>query len=310
MITKIQQIIQENNNFAILFHKSPDADAVGSAVGLGIVLKKSLGKNVFIFHPYPLEQKLAQLDPFHLIIKKLPDKGVDVVFLLDSSEKKRLAGIEQLDNFSYKISVNIDHHMANRLFGNINYVDTHSSSVGEMIYKIVNCWTISVEAAEALYAAILTDTGRFTFQNTTATTLKVASELVSLGANPSKLALQFYHNYPLSILKDIGRAFINAKVLMGGKVAILNVDSNANESIGDIVDFSLIVEGVEVSALLREKNPGVIEIALRSQSFFDVGELAVALGGGGHKNAAGCRIKASMPEAEKILLKEIKKRGL
>ncbi len=310
MIAKIRQIIRENKRFAIFFHLEPDGDAVGSAVGLGIVLKKVLKKEVYIFYPHKLIRKYARLDTLRLVTPKLPEDGVDVVFLLDSSEEKRLAGINELKSLPYKLSVNIDHHLFNQLFADINYVDTQTSSVGEMIYGIVKCWEIPLEAAEALYAAILTDTGRFTFQNTSARTLKVASELISIGVKPHKLALQFYYSYPIGILKEIGNAFLQARILMDGKLIILHVDSKAHDDIGSIVDFSLLVNEVEVSVLLRERSSGFTEAVLRSKSFFDVGELAVALGGGGHKNAGGCTIHAGLKEAEKIIVEEITKRGL
>ncbi len=310
MKEKIRQIIKKNNKFVIFFHTSPDPDAVGSAVALATVLKQVLNKSVCIYFPEQLEPKLRALDPEELVVSQLSEHQFDVAFLLDSSEKTRLAGHKELNKISCKYTINIDHHLRNEKFGDINYVDTNTSSVGELIYGIINCWDIPLVAAEGLYAAILTDTGGFVFQNTSAQTFKVVSELVSMGVDPHRLALHFLYNNPPILLKDIGKAFLRAKTMLDDKLVVLRLNSNAHYNVENIVDFSLLLDKTEVSVLLREKEPGNTVVTLRSKSWFNVGELAIDMGGGGHKNAGGCTLKKPIDEAEKEIVAEIIRRGL
>jgi len=210
--------------------------------------------------------------------------------------------------------INMDHHADNSSFGEINYVDPQASALGEIIYELLAYagYRLNKLTATQLYAAILTDNGRFRFSNTTPKALRIGAELVALGANPKEINSQIYYNNSNSALKLLGFLLLNLETFADGKISSLVIDQRtlsqlkvSNEDTEGFVDYSLFLKGAEVGVLFTQKNDSKTKVSLRSQNSFDVSALARAFGGGGHKNAAGCTVSQDLNSTKELILKKI-----
>ena len=173
---------------------------------------------------------------------------------------------------------------------------------------------ISPMMANQIYAAILTDTGRFRYSNTSARCLSICAELIKLGADPKTLTNKIYFNHSLSFLKLLGTILENLEVRDTGKICSMTIDRRLLSELGvnhqeieGIVGYSLFLSGVEIGLLFTETEEGKTKVNLRSQNDFDVSKLAKILGGGGHRNAAGCTLNYELEKAKKVVFDQILK---
>jgi phosphoesterase RecJ-like protein len=208
--------------------------------------------------------------------------------------------------------VNIDHHSTTALFGNINWIDSTASAVGEMIYNLCKATGVRVtkEIAECVYTALITDTGSFHYSNTTERTFKVASELVRTGVKPAKTAEAVFASYPWSRIKLMGEVLSTAKRDQSGRVASLRLSQEmqersaaSDEDADGFVNYPLTVGEVEAVVLLKESAPEVYRTSLRSKGDVNVARVAGRFGGGGHRNAAGCTLHGPWDEVEQEVMK-------
>jgi len=215
--------------------------------------------------------------------------------------------------------LNIDHHVSNERFGVVNYIDPDASSSSEMVHRLIKelGLEISPACAEYIYSGILTDTGRFRFSNTSPSALRSAAELVEAGARPHKVAERMYHYNTEETTRALGRLINSIQLYSNGKVATSQfeleyIKSEAWKRVETegFVNYPLSIRGVEVAMLLREVEPGVTRASLRAKNAFDVNDLVMIFGGGGHSKAAGCTIKAPLEKAKAALLDEIGKKRI
>jgi phosphoesterase RecJ-like protein len=234
----------------------------------------------------------------------------DAVFVIECSDMDRPG----LPGLSEQFTVNIDHHTTTVRFGNINWIDSTASAVGEMIYNLSKATGVRVtpEIAECVYAALLTDTGSFHFPNTTDRTLKVASELVRLGANPARVSRAIYYSQPFSKLKLLGLALSSLTRDSSGRIACLAItqdmmaEAGATEEDADgIVTYPLSVADIDIVVSLKELSPDVFRASLRSKDSVNVAKIAECFGGGGHRNAAGCTMRGELNEIVQRLLEKL-----
>ena len=308
--------LNEYRSFSILIHDNPDGDCIGSAVAMGLILRQYLGKPAFVFGLDGLPHRYEFLSESINSLSGGTQMG-EAVCVLDTSDLERVRwGRFVPDAFGDFPSVNIDHHRSNSLFADINWVDDSASSVGEMIFNIIRTmgFEFTPEISTALYTALLTDTGRFTFTNTTSKSLAIASFLVEHGANPFFITEQIYRNFSPNYLRNMGIALFNVHFFIDGRVAYITLDrasvknfSTSFDETEGIVDLALTVKGIQVAAFFKEFGPNNIRISLRSRNSIDVGALAEEFDGGGHKNAAGLTIKAPLNIAQQALLDRIKR---
>lgn len=300
-IEAIAAALRAHGRFLIFTHEMPDGDTIGSSLALAAALQQ-IGKQAQVVSP----------DGVPEIYRFLPGAGnvvapaqVSLDFargccavLVDCGEMSRSRGSEPLLNAAGMV-VNIDHHVSNTLFGNISWVDTTASSVGEMVFYLIKTLgaELSSEIATCLFTAICTDTGSFRYSNTTARCLAVASELVERGAKPDEVSEHVYDTKSLASLKLLGLALGNLQVHPSGKIAwialtreqMAAVGASEEESEG-LVNYARAVKGVEVGMVFRETAAGAIKIGFRSRKRVDVARLAEEFGGGGHPRASGCTI--------------------
>ena len=298
MLSQVVELIENKQNFAITTHVRPDGDGIGSSLGLCWLLR-SLGKYAEVVVRDEIPASYAQL-PGAGEIKQVSEVNgkYDAIFVIECSDITR-PGIKGLEN---QITVNIDHHATSEHFGTINWIDSTASAVGEMIYNLCKAigGRITREIAECVYLALVTDTGSFHFSNTTERTLKVASELVKVGVKPAQISEAVYNSYPWSRIELMRRVLSTVKRDATGRVAwmrqTLEMSENAGAVDGDnngFVNIPLAAKEVEAVVYMRETFPSIYRVSLRSKDGVNVARVAEKFGGGGHKNAAGCRVEGN-----------------
>lgn len=317
MIRQIAEIIQKGRTFLVTSHVRLDGDAVGSELALYEALK-SLGKEAVVYNQDRTPQMYAFLPDAGVIVNRLgPLDGFDAVFVLDCSEIERMgeeapriAGIERI--------VNIDHHISNDRYGHLTLTDPEASSTGEMIFRLIDGMGIELtrDMAVNLYTAILTDTGAFRYSNTGPKTFAVAGRLLEKGADPAWIAQMVYETFPAVKIRLLGRALSTLEFDWQGRIAAVTVSKKMLEDAGaqwehteGFVEYPRSIEGVQVAAFFSEISEGLYKVSLRSKGRFSVEEVARKFGGGGHINAAACRMQGDYDAVKRRLFDAIKNGG-
>lgn len=301
----------------ILTHVKPDGDTLGSGSAL-YSLGASLGKKVFWGgeDPYPRGYSflpeagsyITGIDPGELLHRE----GGAAIILDTSTEDRSLPGVRAL---SEKFPViNIDHHGDNELFGSLNWIDPAASSVGEMVWSLLSFWKkdYPLKTAEGLYTAIVTDSGNFTFSSTGEKTHRAAADLLSRGVAPEKIEDLLRSNRSLSSLHLWGRAFERAEIhsSFAGVTWLFREDfaetGSAPSETEFLVNELLTLRGITFAAFLVEEEDAV-RASLRSKGDISAVEIARTFGGGGHLNAAGCKIPLPLESAKDTLVELLEK---
>lgn len=315
ILSDIAKLLVQNDNIGIISHITPDGDALGSSAALGLALER-LGKRVALLRNDKLPSKYGFLPGSHLAVdcEKVPFTP-DILVALDCGDLERLgSGIQYYDKT--KTVINIDHHISNTMFGNLNIVDTNAAATAEIVYQVIKLMGVKMdlEIATCLFTAIAADTGCFRYDNTTIITHGIAGELISIGVKSSDICRRIYSLRTPEQTKMLGRAIDSIRLYHGGKTAVMRITKQmmqetdcGQEELEGIIEFARDIEGVEIAALLRETDGDEIKVGLRSNEYADTSEIAAEFGGGGHKKASGCTIRASMDEAAEMLLDRIKK---
>lgn len=312
MLSQVVELIENNRNFAITTHVRPDGDGIGSSLGLyWLLLSLSKQAEVILRDPIPVAYtELPGAGEIRTITEI--EREYDAVFVIECSDIER-PGIKNLEK---QFTVNIDHHATSEHFGTINWIDATASAVGEMIYNLCKAigGRISKEIAECVYMALVTDTGSFHFPNTTDRTLKVASELVKAGAKPAHISEMVYNSYPWSRIELMRQVLDTVKRNEKGNIAwmrqTLEMKESAHAVEGDnngFVNIPLAASEVEAVLYMRETAPKTYRCSLRSKGNINVAKVAEKFGGGGHKNAAGCRVSGDWNKVESEILAELTK---
>src|SRR5919197_4329344 len=309
--------VRDHDHFLLVTHENPDGDALGSILGAKLALDR-LGKEsiMFLGGDSGIPEEFAFM-PLAELRRELPDDVVQrVVVALDCASAQR-TGLppELLDRA--RLSLNVDHHHDNTRFGTINLVVPEASSTGEIVRGLLRELDVALtpEIAEAFYIALVTDTGRFQYTNTTPDALRLAAELVEAGADVQRVFQQVYESVALAKLKLVARALERAQVYEGGRLVVSYLlrsdftELNAPEAYSEgIIDYLRAVEGADMAALIREppRSEGPARrISLRaSDDNLDVSAIARLSGGGGHRQAAGFSSDDSVEEITKFIERE------
>ena len=304
-LTEAARRIKAANKILITAHIQPDGDAIGSTLALMQMLR-ALGKSAQIFIDDTVRKNLHMLPSFEEIRRPKPDEkfDADLMVVLDTS-LDRIGNVGKLTDAPI---VNIDHHVTNKGEGVDLYVETKAAATCEIIFKLASELdaTITPEIATCLYTGLATDTGFFQFSNTRAETLAAASELIKLGVSPHFISEQL-EKKSLAEVRGLSAALNSLKMFYGDKVAGMILDhatAKTFDSTEGFIDEIRVIETVDVAFLLTEKAPNVCRVSMRSKGV-NVAQIADKLGGGGHVRAAGCTLKMSLDEAEKILVAAI-----
>ena len=319
-LSQIARFILESKKIGITYHVSPDGDAVGSVLALFNALK-SLNKDCYIISKDTLSENLKFLKGAGEITGEItePVDETDIVVVLDCGNLERVSA--NLKEFTGTI-VNIDHHLSNDKYGDINYIDANAAATAEIVFELLNLMGISFENENSvikdigtcMYTSIVTDTGAYRHSNVTERTHKISATLKKIGVDNTFIYQSLFDNKDFSRIKLIGKALSNMQLILNGKVALLEIDKNFTADLGidigdtsDIISYGLQIKGVEVTLLLKEVEDGV-KASLRAKSYVDVRKIAEVFGGGGHIRASGIKIRnMSMEEAKYEILNEIQK---
>ncbi|OGR87565.1 MAG: hypothetical protein A3A86_01155 [Elusimicrobia bacterium RIFCSPLOWO2_01_FULL_60_11] len=311
LLSQIAAVIRKNKTFFLSGHRKPDGDTVASELAMASLLKR-LGKKVEVWNAEPVPESLLFL-PGARAIKHSPKvgKSYDVAVIFECVDADRMGNVIDLKTQA-KTVINIDHHIHFGDFGHINMVDVKASSNSEQLVYLFEelKMRITPDEANALYAGVTADTGRFQHSNTTAETFRIAAKLVESGARPHIISERLFTTRSHSSLKLLGWALSNLKTAKNDKVAYLAVSSGDFDRLGsneeeleDIVNYGLQIPTVLISILAREPKSGAdIKASLRARRGVDVCKIAMSFGGGGHKYASGCKIRGSLDEAMRKLL--------
>ena len=319
-LSQIARFILESKKIGITYHVSPDGDAVGSVLALFNALK-SLNKDCYIISKDTLSENLKFLKGSDEITGEItePVDEADIVVVLDCGNLERVSA--NLKEFTGTI-VNIDHHLSNDKYGDVNYIDSNAAATAEIVFELLNLMGISFakensvikDIGTCMYTSIVTDTGAYRHSNVTERTHKISAILKKIGVDNTFIYQSLFDNKDFSRIKLIGKALSNMQLILNGKVALLEIDKNFTADLGidigdtsDIISYGLQIKGVEVTLLLKEVEDGV-KASLRAKSYVDVRKIAEVFGGGGHVRASGIKIKnMSMEEAKYEILNEIQK---
>lgn len=306
-------LIESNQRFLISSHLSLDGDSVGSQLAFYWYLT-SQGKEVHIFTHDPVPAKFRFIRNASMVCTEKPEGEFDVLVVLDCSNPGRL-GWEGFDSIAKHI-INIDHHRDNTRFGEINIVETGAAATGELIYKFfvnISCQFPSF-VAEALYTAIMTDTGGFRFSNTNSRILRTCADLAERGADCAKIYERVYASHSPHALLLQSRIWSSLKFQLNGRVCCMEMPLSVLDELGahysdseGMADYTITAEGVEVGILAKYSDEET-HFSLRSKGKIDVGKVAQKItGGGGHSSAAGCTIRMPHDQAMAHILQIIQK---
>jgi len=296
-IPLVELLKEEKGSILIASHESPDADTLGSALALYLFLKKK-GKRVSVGCKDKVPHFIDFL-PHVEEVTKLPTQEVyDLAIVVDSSGFYRIgAEVKAIKK------ARIDHHIGGEFCGEWDYIDYSEPATASIIYKLLKSWDkdcIDQEIVQCLYSGLATDTGFFRYSSTTAEVFEMAKELVQLGADPYKTYVMFGERESLNKMKLISKVLETLTCYEDGLVAGITVLDRFFKETGTeypdsegLVNYPKSIEGVEVAfSLIEKSDEGVFKVSLRSKGKVDVAKIAERLGGGGHKYASGCKIKA------------------
>jgi bifunctional oligoribonuclease and PAP phosphatase NrnA len=312
--------LRDNERFVVTSHEAPDGDALGSLLGAGLALR-ALGKDVVMFlggtAPLPGEYRFLELERRGLQRERPADAAERVLVAVDCASPGRVGGEPGVVDAA-PFTVNIDHHHDNPRFGDVDLIVPDASSTGEVLADVFHELGVVMtpEIAEALYIALVTDTGRFQYANTSPKALRLAADLVEAGADVNRVFQGVYENVQFAKLKLLARALERARVLEGGEIVVSHLLRGDFEAVGaaepyseGIIDVLRSVEGSAVSALIREppRDGGPArKVSLRSSvDEVDVSAIARMSGGGGHREAAGFSSNLSVEEITEFIVREV-----
>jgi phosphoesterase RecJ-like protein len=307
--TAVVAALRAHDRFVVTSHDNPDGDALGSLLATHLALE-ALGKDsvMVLGGPAPLPGEYAFLDlAARGLRREAPaDVAERVLVAVDCAQESRIVESRLLEA---ALTVDIDHHHDNTLFGDANLVVDEASSTAEVLVDVFRDLGVELtpSIAEALYTAVVTDTGRFQYSNTSPRALRLAAELVEAGANVSRVFVEVYESTPFPKLKLLARALDRATELAGGRVVVSELRREDFEAAGapepyseGIIDHLRAVDGAELVALVRELPSGAQHArkgSLRSHpDGVDVTAIARSFGGGGHRRAAGFSTDLGMDE--------------
>lgn len=296
------EAIRTKGSIVLATHLNPDGDALGSLFGLADILE-SMGKNVFRLLEKPVsplygfipgsQNAETDLDALSAFVRQA---GEDILCVsLDCGDEHRLGkfGPELLKIKPFAV---IDHHKGNSGFGSLDWIDPKRSSTGEMVFDLANALgcSISENAAVALFTAIVTDTGSFRYESTSAHTFDVARQLVNLGVSPDMVSRNIYDNFSVARLQLMQMVLATLEVVSEQRIAVIRVTQEMLAQTGckledteNFINLPRAVTTVQVAVFLKETAEKKVSVSLRAKDTCDVAEIAARFGGGGHRNAAG-----------------------
>jgi len=309
-VKEILDFIRGHQRFLVTSHARPDGDSIGSSLAMAQVLQ-ALGKSVEIVHADPAPEAYAGLPGIELIqVRDEVAADYDAAIILECNDTARPG----LRNLEKNFIINIDHHPHNSGFGNLQYQDQRAAACSELVYRIARGLNapISADIANNILAAQVSDTGSFQFSGTSPDSFRIAAELLEHGARTEFVAGRLFNSNPFAKILLTGLVLSTIERDASGRLAWVHLTEamrlSAGADKGDtegVVNFALSIRGVQAAAFFREDSEVGYRVSLRSKGDIDVGAVAAELGGGGHRNAAGCSVAGPFQQARDIVLAKL-----
>ncbi len=305
-----EALVEKKERFVLASHVHPDGDAVGSSLALGLVLAH-LGKDVVVYNRDEIPYNFRFLPGGQLWRRDLDGlEPPDVTVLLDCGEPERIGEDFPAHGWGETVAV-VDHHKTyDPSFAQVYVRDVAAAATGELVWHVARHFdALTPEVAENIYCCLMTDTGSFRYSNTSQRTFTIAGELVAAGVDPWHLTSNIYESQPVERLRLLARVLETLDVSEDGRLAFLRVERQMLDATGadlsmidGFINYARSIRGVEVATQLKETDESdVWSVSFRSRGTVDVSALAARFGGGGHHNAAGCRIEGDPDEIEASL---------
>lgn len=308
----VGEVIARHSSFVIMSHVRPDGDAIGSQIALGFALKV-IGKTVYMVNEDGVPESMEFLKGSEMVTTPPTEPlDIEVAIALDTATKPRLGDGALHAASKAKVWLNIDHHISNPGYGDVNVIDATSPATGQIIYEMINAlgFPMPDETRDAIYVAVSTDTGSFQYGSTTAKTYEMAADLIRHGLDVGKINADTYDSNPYRKL-ELMRALLNTlEISDDGKLAHwelldavrtgLKLQPDDSEGLIDLIRG---VKGVRVAAFFEELEGGKIRVSMRSKDKgVNVCDVALQFGGGGHALAAGIRMAGPLEDAKAKVL--------
>jgi phosphoesterase RecJ-like protein len=304
--------LKKAHHVLLASHENPDGDAVGSLIAMGLALE-ARGKRVTLHNISPIPAVYSFLPAVERIVQRLAENALfDTAVILDCGDLSRIGSTEAIVARTAAI-INMDHHETNSDFGTLRWVDIEACATAEIVYRLIRRMNIAItrEMATAIYTGILTDTGSFRFSNTNRAAFAICEEMVGFGVEPSKVAQHVFGAYSLGRIKLLNLALDSIEISNNGQLSFMTLTQKMLKETGTrledadgMINYARRIRDVKVAALIHEMNGsarifpnyGRYHVSLRSDGDVNVAEIAACFGGGGHSNAAGFSLEASLPE--------------
>jgi phosphoesterase RecJ-like protein len=308
-IGRIVEAIGARRRFVLSSHSRPDGDSIGSQLAMAYALR-GLGKEVTVVNSDAAPAPLMSFPGVPQIeIAKRVTGDFDAAIIMECSDLAR-TGVEGLDRY---FVINIDHHPGNSEYGQINWFDASAAACAEMVYEVVRALGAprSIEIATHVYLAILTDTGSFHYSGISPRTFDICRELLIDGVDPVRVARSVYDSNSMSRLRLMGTVLNGMRVDESGQVAAIYLDHAMTQEAGGtyeetdgLVNLPLTVKEILVVVFFKQTEGDEYRVSLRSKGDIDIGVVAKAFGGGGHKNAAGCTVRGDVASLRTLFVQK------
>jgi len=307
-VEQIIELIRQHNSFIIAGHIGPDGDTIGSCYALALALDKLGKKSAVMLESYAIKYNIIPGREY-LVREKEPPQA-DVFIALDCADPERLGAARAFFDTA-NITICIDHHETNKGFADYNLINSDASATAEIVFGIVDALVeIDMDIAVAIYSGIVGDTGGFRYASTSRHTMELAARLMDMGIPFTDIYGQLMHGHTFEAAKAFGLALGLSKTAFGGRVVYTHITKEMLKSVradssdmDSVVEYLMSTRGAEVAIFMYEKHPckegasgeelKKIKVSMRSRGIH-VGRIAVSLGGGGHRMAAGCSIDGTM----------------
>ena len=307
-LTEASDFLKDNDGYAILTHRRPDGDTLGSAAGLCLGLR-SIGKTAYVaVNPESAGRFEHFVHDLHPPEGFVPANAVSV----DTAAKDLLPAA--FGAMAERVRLSIDHHPNGGLFAEETLLAPECAATGELVVLLLNEMGVELTAdiARPLYVAIVSDTGCLRYENTTSRTLRVTADLKDTGIDAAIINMEYFEKKTFSRLALEAALFSDVEILIEGRVAVMRLTlekiRQAQATLDDTDNISALareITGVDVGITLRQERDGTTKVSLRTGSAYNAGKICARLGGGGHARAAGCTVKCGVEEARDIVLNAV-----
>ena len=311
-IPRIVDAIRSRRRFVLSSHSRPDGDSLGSQLAM-IYALQAMGKEALAINADPAPPPLMAFPGVRDIrIASSVEGEFDAAIIMECGDLQR-TGVSGLQRF---FAINIDHHPGNSGYGQINWFDATAAACAEMVYELVRALGVPLtrEIATHVYLAILTDTGSFHYSGISPRTFEICRECLVAGVDPVTVARNVYDSNNMGRLKLFGAVLGAMQIDTTGRIAIVYVDHEMARTAGGtyedtegLVNLPLTVKEIEAVIFFKQERGDEYRISLRSKGNIDIGSIAKAFGGGGHRNAAGLTVTGPIEQLQKTLIEKIER---